>query len=78
MKVIKHKAIGLNILIVLLQIIYGFLANSISLLADALHNLQDVLALMIAVIAVIFTYKQPTKDMTYGFIRSEALASWHL
>lgn len=91
MKVIEHKlrernlekpqkrlyiAIVLNILIVLLQVIYGFISNSISLLADALHNLQDVVALIIAVIAVIFTSKLPTKDMTYGFIRSEALAGF--
>lgn len=69
-------AIFLNMLIVLLQVFYGFLSNSISLLTDAVHNLQDVVSLIIALIAVILIQRLPTKEMTFGFLRSEALAGF--
>lgn len=69
-------AIMLNVLIVVLQIFYGFLSNSISLLTDALHNLQDVVSLIIALVAVVVVQKLPTKEMTFGFVRSEALAGF--
>lgn len=69
-------AILLNIIIVTLQILYGFLSNSISLLTDAIHNLQDVVSLIVALIAVLVVQKLPTKEMTFGFVRSEALAGF--
>ncbi|MCX7738044.1 MAG: cation diffusion facilitator family transporter [Hydrogenothermaceae bacterium] len=69
-------AIILNIMIVVLQLIYGFVSNSISLLTDALHNLQDVVSLIIALIAIMIVQKLPTKEMTFGFLRSEALAGF--
>lgn len=69
-------AIILNILIVVLQIFYGLLSNSISLLTDALHNLQDVVSLIIALFALVVVQKLPTKEMTFGFVRSEALAGF--
>lgn len=40
--------IGLNILFVAVEAIYGFFSDSLSLLADAGHNLSDVLGLIIA------------------------------
>lgn len=69
-------AIILNVMIVVLQLIYGFVSNSISLLTDALHNLQDVVSLIIALIAIMIVQKLPTKEMTFGFLRSEALAGF--
>lgn len=69
-------AIILNVMIVVLQFIYGFVSNSISLLTDALHNLQDVVSLIIALIAIMIVQKLPTKEMTFGFLRSEALAGF--
>src|SRR3546814_464911 len=44
-------AIGLNIAFVAIEAGYGFAANSMALLADAGHNLSDVLGLVIAWIA---------------------------
>src|SRR4051812_28984010 len=40
--------IGLNLIIVLVQVGFGFLAGSLALLADAGHNLSDVMALLLA------------------------------
>ena len=68
-------AIALNIIIVLLQAIYGFLSHSIALVADAGHNLTDVLSLLIALGANILAARPPTKKRTYGFRRTTILAA---
>jgi cobalt-zinc-cadmium efflux system protein len=43
--------IGLNVTFVAVEFVFGVLANSVSLLADAGHNLSDVLGLVIAWVA---------------------------
>ncbi len=68
--------IALNSLIVIGEIIFGNLANSTALIADALHNLGDVLTLIIALIAFIFSEKKASRAMTYGYIRSEMMAGF--
>ena len=68
-------AIALNIVIVLVQAIYGFLSHSIALVADAGHNLTDVLGLAIALGANILASRPPTKKRTYGFRRTTILAA---
>jgi cobalt-zinc-cadmium efflux system protein len=40
--------IALNVAIVVVEATYGFLANSMALIADAGHNLSDVLGLVVA------------------------------
>jgi cobalt-zinc-cadmium efflux system protein len=71
-----YLAIALNLLIVAAELLSGLFANSMSLVADALHNFGDVISLVIALIAVIFSRKKPTRAMTYGFIRSEMMAGF--
>ncbi|MFI5201538.1 MAG: cation diffusion facilitator family transporter [Candidatus Kapaibacterium sp.] len=68
-------AIGLNILIVLLQVVYGILSHSVALVADAGHNLTDVLSLLFALGANILAARPPTKKRTYGFRRTTILAA---
>ncbi|HZK75818.1 MAG TPA: cation diffusion facilitator family transporter [Candidatus Kapabacteria bacterium] len=68
-------AIGLNVLIVLLQVIYGFLSHSVALVADAGHNLTDVLSLLFALGANVLAARPPTKKRTYGFRRTTILAA---
>ena len=51
------------------------IANSVALLADAGHNLSDVLALLLAWGAAWLTRRQPTSRHTYGFGSSSILAS---
>ncbi|MEC5269854.1 cation diffusion facilitator family transporter [Heyndrickxia coagulans] len=67
--------IGLNILFVAVEAIYGFFSDSLSLLADAGHNLSDVLGLIIAWAAVWLGKKLPTKKRTYGFKKSSVIAA---
>ena len=66
----------LNILTVVIEIIVGILSGSLALLADALHNLQDVFALIISIIAQYLMGKSPTPRTTYGYRRAEALGAF--
>jgi cobalt-zinc-cadmium efflux system protein len=68
-------AIGLNMLIVVVQGIYGFIAHSTALLADAGHNLSDVLGLLLAWAAVWLGKRQPSQRYTFGLGSSSILAS---
>lgn len=65
--------ITLNILFIVLEATYGFLSNSMALVADAGHNLSDVLALVFSWVAVILSQRKPTLKFTYGFRRSTIL-----
>jgi cobalt-zinc-cadmium efflux system protein len=67
--------IALNLLFVGIEALYGWLSNSLSLLADAGHNLSDVLGLLLAWIATILARRVPTARRTYGLRRSSILAS---
>jgi len=65
----------LNTGFVLVEAAYGFLANSLALLADAGHNLGDVLGLLLAWGAAVLVKRRPTARRTYGLKRSSILAS---
>ena len=67
--------VGLNTLFVVVEVIAGFLAHSMALLADAGHNLSDVLALLMAWGAVILARRAPTARRTYGLRKATILAS---
>jgi cobalt-zinc-cadmium efflux system protein len=67
--------IAVNILFVAVEAIAGFYSNSMALVADAGHNLSDVLALVFSWIAVIISQRQPTLKFTYGFRRSTILVA---
>jgi cobalt-zinc-cadmium efflux system protein len=56
----------LNVGLVALQTVYGILAHSTALLADASHNLGDALGLVLAWGAYIMARRHPTEDYTYG------------
>jgi len=67
--------IALNFGFVLLEVAYGLIAGSIALVADAGHNLADVLGLVLAWWASSLVRKAPSRRRTYGFKRSSILAS---
>lgn len=70
-------AIGivLNTGFVIVEAVYGFLSGSMALLADAGHNLSDVLALILAWGASIAAKRAPTDRFTYGYKSSTILAA---
>ncbi|MGG7604711.1 cation diffusion facilitator family transporter [Massilia sp. BKSP1R2A-1] len=68
-------AIGLNTLFVAIEFIYGFIAHSTALMADAGHNLSDVLGLVLAWGAAMLARSAPKGRYTYGLRGSSILAA---
>ncbi|MCX4150836.1 MULTISPECIES: cation diffusion facilitator family transporter [Paraburkholderia] len=68
-------AVGLNVAIVLVQAVYGVIAHSTALLADAGHNLSDVLGLLLAWGATWLAARRPSARYTFGYGSSSILAS---
>ena len=67
--------IGLNIIFVAVEVIYGLMANSSALLADAGHNASDVLGLAFAWIAAWLATMKPRGKYTYGLRKTTILVS---
>ena len=67
--------IGLNLIFIAIEIIYGLLANSSALLADAGHNASDVLGLVFAWFAIWLAKQRPKGRFSYGFKKSTILIS---
>ncbi len=74
----KAFAIGivLNVAFIIIEVVYGFIINSLALIADAGHNLSDVLGLVIAWVASYLVKKSATKKYTYGLKKSSVLAAF--
>jgi len=68
--------IGLNIFITLAQAVGGMLSGSLALLSDALHNLTDVISLIISYVANLFTKKEASETRTFGYKRAEIIAAF--
>ena len=68
-------AIGANALFVAIEFVYGFSAHSTALMADAGHNLSDVLGLVLAWGAATLARSAPTRRYTYGLRGSSILAA---
>jgi cobalt-zinc-cadmium efflux system protein len=67
--------IGLNLAFVLVESVFGVLANSMALLADAGHNLADVLGLVVAWTAYLLSKRRPSARFTFGLRGSSILAA---
>ena len=68
-------AIGVNSLFVAIEFIYGVIANSTALMADAGHNLSDVLGLVLAWGAAVLAKRAPSPRYTYGMRSTSILAA---
>lgn len=68
-------AIGINVLLTLAQVVGGIISGSLSLIADALHNLSDAAALGIALFARKIGRKLPDEFKTFGYKRAEVIAA---
>ena len=67
--------IGLNLAYLAAEAAFGVLAGSLALLADAGHNLGDVLALALSWGAAMLSRREPSRRFTYGFRSSSILAA---
>lgn len=68
-------SLGLNLIITLLQIVGGIIANSLGLLSDAAHNLSDVVALGLSLWAVKLGRRGATPRRTFAYKRAEILVA---
>ncbi len=67
--------IALNVVYIIVEVIFGLLVSSMALIADAGHNLSDVLGLLLAWGATYLAKSLPTKNRTYGLRKSTILAA---
>lgn len=68
-------AVAVNVLLTLAQIIGGIVSGSLSLIADALHNLNDAASLALALFARKVGRKPADKLMTFGYGQAEVIAA---
>ena len=68
-------AVGVNLALTVAQIIGGILSGSLALIADAIHNLSDALALVIAFGARKIARRPADAKMTFGYARAEVVAA---
>jgi cobalt-zinc-cadmium efflux system protein len=66
----------INVVITAAEFIGGLITGYLALLADAVHNLSDVAALLLAYIGELGSRKAPTKTSTYGFKRVEVMTAF--
>ena len=67
--------IALNGAYVIVQVITGFMTNSMALLSDAGHNLSDVASLALSLFAFRLAKVKPTHSFTYGYKKTTILAA---
>lgn len=69
-------AFGVTALFMVAEVIGGWIAGSLALLADAGHMLTDTAALLMALLAVQFSQRKPDARHTFGLLRLTTLAAF--
>jgi len=69
-------ATGANVLVVIGEIAVGLYAGSLALIGDALHNVTDAAALVLALVAVRLSRRAPTHEKSFGYQRAGILAAF--
>ena len=66
--------VGLNLSFIVLEVVFGHIAGSVALVADAAHNFSDVIGLLLSWGALILAQKIPQGRYTYGYRSATILA----
>jgi cobalt-zinc-cadmium efflux system protein len=69
-------ATAVNLLVVVAELTVGAWSGSLALIGDALHNLTDAVALLIALFAVRLEKRAPTSMKSFGYQRAGILAAF--
>lgn len=69
-------SIGINILIVIFEIIFGIIARSFALISDALHNITDIGSMVLSLWGEKLAEKPQTEKKTYGYKRAELIIAF--
>jgi len=67
--------VGLNMAFIVIEVSYGIFADSLALIADAGHNLSDVVSLLLAWGASVLAAKASNDRRTYGYRKATVMAS---
>jgi cobalt-zinc-cadmium efflux system protein len=65
----------LNLAFVVVEVVAGFITNSLALLADAGHNFMDVISLVLAMLAFKLSRIKPSKKYTYGYQKTTIIVA---
>lgn len=76
-EIIKTSIIGIigNVILVLFKAFVGIIANSVSIIMDAINNFTDALSSIITIIGTKLSGKKPNKKHPYGYGRIEYMTS---
>ena len=76
-EIIKTSIVGIigNIILVMFKAFVGIIANSVSIIMDAINNFTDALSSIITIIGTKLSGKKPDKKHPYGYGRIEYLTS---
>ncbi|KFI08211.1 cation diffusion facilitator family transporter [Massilia sp. BSC265] len=69
-------ALGLTLLFAAVEVVTGFISNSLALISDAGHMVTDAAALGLALLAQAIAKRPPSSRHSFGFVRAEALAAF--
>jgi len=69
-------SIALNAVIFIVELIGGLLTNSLALISDSLHNLSDVLALILSYVASKIVLWKSNSEKSYGYVRIEIFVAF--
>ena len=69
-------ALTLTLLFALVEVVTGFISNSLALISDAGHMVTDAAALGLALLAQLIAKRPPSSRHSFGFVRAEALAAF--
>ena len=69
-------AVALTLFFAVVEVTFGFIANSLALISDAGHMVTDAAALGLALLAQLISRRPPSARHSFGFVRAEALAAF--
>jgi cobalt-zinc-cadmium efflux system protein len=69
-------ALAMTLLFAVIEVVTGFMSNSLALISDAGHMVTDAAALGLALLAQLIAKRPPSSRHSFGFVRAEALAAF--
>ena len=69
-------ALGMTLLFAVIEVVTGFISNSLALISDAGHMVTDAAALGLALMAQAIASRPPSARHSFGLVRAEALAAF--
>ncbi|MGJ9416799.1 cation diffusion facilitator family transporter [Massilia sp. CMS3.1] len=69
-------ALVMTLLFAVIEVVTGFMSNSLALISDAGHMVTDAAALGLALLAQLIAKRPPSSRHSFGFVRAEALAAF--